>query len=178
MINKYALGTVVGAALLALAKSKLGSGAQMKKGYKETFEVTIDFYLDENDFLPLQERQDILDQIKSIVESYGSIVDGIEFREIELAFGGNDYLMQIDISKTHFSERQIQSYVMNDFESEFYKTADKIHFMLKENNILPDDFNVGITNDYISGHPYIQNQSGEWVPYSKSELHVTKLRKR
>jgi hypothetical protein len=71
-MNKYALGTVLGTALIALAKSKLGSGAKMKKGYKEIFEARIDFMLNDDDFLPLQERQDILDQIKSIVESFGA----------------------------------------------------------------------------------------------------------
>jgi len=177
MIDKYALGTVLGTALLGFAKSKLGSGVRLKKGYKEIFEARIDFMLDQHDFLLLQERQDILAQIKSIVESYGAIFNGIEFSEIELDFGGIDYLMQIDISKTHFSEQQIEAYVMNDFESEFYKIGDQIHFMLKENNIFPVDVNVEITNDYISGHPYIKDQSGEWVPYTSSTAD-SKLRKR
>ena len=179
-MNKYTLGTVLGTALLGVAKSKLGSGVRLKKGYKEIFEATLYVTLNEHYFLPLEEqqiRQDILDQIKSIVESYGAIFNGIEFSEIELDFGGIDYLMQIDISKTHFSEQQIEAYVMNDFESELYNIGDQIHFMLNENNIFPDDVNVEITNDYISGHPYIKDQSGEWVPYTSSTAD-SKLRKR
>jgi len=184
MMNKYTLGTVLGTALLGVAKSKLGSGVRIKKGYKEIFEATLYVTLNEHYFLPLEEqqiRQDILDQIKSIVESYGAIFNGYEIMEFEQELGFEiviDYSMQIDISKTHFSEQQIEAYVMNDFESELYNIGDQIHFMLNENNIFPDNVNVG---DFITKHsyihPYTQSKSGEWVPYTSSTAD-SKLRKR
>jgi hypothetical protein len=49
MINKYTLGTIVGTALLALAKSKMGSsGVRVKAGYTQRFTGSIIFGLEED----------------------------------------------------------------------------------------------------------------------------------
>jgi len=178
---KYALGTVVGTTLLALAKSKLGSGVKLKKGYKEVFEVKIDYVLNEHDFLPLQERQDILNQIKSTVESYGAVVTDIDFEEIEGIFDGEmfvDALMVVYINKSYLSKQRIEGGgFLNDFEVTLYEMENKINVILQENNIFTSDTNTDIMHDYISRHPYIKDQSGEWVPYTSSTP-VSKLRKR
>jgi len=76
-MNKYALGTVVGTALLALAKSKLGSGIRLKiKKYRIFYvEFSVPFLTEKMALQELETEEEIIDDVHETIEDF-SIRDG------------------------------------------------------------------------------------------------------
>ena len=191
-MNKYALATVLGTYLLGFAKSKLGSGIRIKSGYKECHRGYVDFDLND---LSLQNNQNTLSRIREVVESYEAIVMNIEFEEIQNDFDEeyeeiqNDfdeeytYSFTVNISKNYYSENEPDSVDnANKFSTLLQKLKEDIASIIGPESdwrYLIDDDRVysGVGLDLITGYPYIQNQSGEWLPY-KHPNKASKLRKR
>lgn len=180
MMNKYTLGTVLGTALIALAKSKMGSGVKLKKGYKQRLTGNIIFGLEE-DVIDFDDNT--MSKIKKTIESYGHgfVIQDISFFQ--------DY--QEDINYTYSS---VCIEVYKDYCSWRYnptkeiENASQFNTLLgnlkdKIENVIPDYYldeagfdDINTSND-VSMHPYIKDQSGEWVPYTSSTAD-SKLRKR
>ena len=173
---KYALGTVVGTALLGVAKSKLGSGSsKLRPGYKYTFHCDFTYIIDEESFFTLQGNQDILDKIENTIKYYGATFKEFDYYEYEF----DDYVDHafiVSITKSYFTENQENAY--DDFEKQFDTLLGKLENAISPilGNCFEDmDIDWGLHNH--STHPYIKNQSGEWVPY-ESPVRDSKLRKR
>ena len=184
---KYALGTVLGTTLLGFAKNKLGSGSsKLKPGYKHTFEGKLEFMISEEYFVTLQDSQDILDKIKNIVKYYESMSssfewDGFGFEEIDHFYDGEnhiEHLFIIYVQKSYFTEKSNEDTTLFHFQRHFlgllYDLEDDISPIL---GTCFENIHSEITTNYTSKYPYIQNQSGEWVPYEEPKK-TSKLRKR
>lgn len=181
-MNRYALGTVLGTAALGLAKSKMGSGIRIKSGYKEYHLGYTEFDLND---LSLQNNQNILSRIREVVESYEAIVMNIDFEEIQNDFDEAymDYNFTVNIGKNYYSENEPDSVDnANKFSTLLQKLEEDIAYIMgPESNwrYLVDDDRAysGVGLELITRYPYIQNQSGEWVPYHNSKS-TSMLRKR
>ena len=183
MINRYTLGTVLGTALLGVAKSKLGSHSKLKLGYKQTIKGKLEFYLDDDIFEPLLDSKGIFYKIKVTTESYGTIVTDIDLEEIDYDVNGQmriDNLLVVYINKSYYNEHPIEPEINNDFIEQFSTVLEHLESDLC--SIIGVDIVSDIDSDIItwdtSRHPYIQKQSGEWVPYFAPTLPNSKLRKR
>jgi len=188
---KYALGTVLGTALIGIAKSKLGSGVRLKKGYKEVFEGKMEFPIREDSFLILQGRTDILAEIKSTVESYGAILTDINFKEVDQFDDNGDeayhsYFMVISVKETYFKEHKMGD-GLRLTRSPNLENYEQFETLLESlENDLDDIIGSYTAYDIYIHTPiwntfsifYIQNQSGEWEIYKSPELSKSKLRKR
>ena len=183
-MNKYALGTVVGTTLLALAKSKLGSsGVNVKPGYKQRLTGHIVFGLDEGvtDF-----DGNTMSKIEKTIESYGygfSIQYISFFQEYQEDIDYTYSSVHIEVYKDYYSEKHnIIKEVENtsQFNTLLGNLKDKIKNVIDmaEGDYLDESgFDDIHTSNDVSTHPYIQNQSGEWVPY-ENPMPNSKLRKR
>ena len=183
---KYALGTVLGTAALGLAKSKMGSGILIKSGYKEYIRGYVEFDLND---LSLQNNQSMLSRIREVVKSYEAIVFNIEFEEIPIDGHGvemqeyMDYSFTVNIGKNYYSENEPDSVDnANKFSTLLQKLEEDIAYIIgPESNwrYLVDDDRAysGVGLELITRYPYIQNQSGEWLPYNHPNK-ASKLRKR
>lgn len=182
-MNKYTLGTVVGTGLLALAKSKMGSGSsKLKLGYKENLRGYLEFDLND---LSLQNNQNTLSRIREVVESYDAIVMNIEFEEIPNDFDEEymDYSFTVNIGKNYYSENEPNSVDnANKFSTLLQKLEEDIASITGPESdwryLVDDDRTYsGLGLEMITRYPYIKNQSGEWVPYHNSKS-TSKLRKK
>ena len=169
MINKYALGTIVGTALLGVAKSKLGSSAQIKLKESDTFTYMCGTNLYGGN----------LDLLSNMIQT----------GHLNNIIGNQDVMFELNISDDEdqndtlyiiykgYDATESQAYAYGKI---FDTYVSKIKSELNNNNIVcDDDYNDFNDLDFNKENALciLNKQTGEWEIY-KSPEPLTRLRKR
>ena len=133
MINKYTLGTVLGTALLGVAKSKLGSGIRLKLlRYPTSYiEFTVTYLTSEMALEELETTDEIIEHVEGAIEGF-TIRDGddeiLYVQIVNLPYLDDEgersehVVFKIGITYTnHGDQEELMSYHQQQRIIEFYK---------------------------------------------------------
>jgi len=170
MMNKYALGTVLGTALIGIAKSKLGSSIKMKIEEIDVFKITYANTIPSEEF----EGDDLA--VQNMIET-GQLTEIVENKDIEFTAGIDDignWGIEM-IYKGHYSPPFDRS-VSRSFDRDINRVIEALRtlniFIESDNEFYQERFDKEKTLLALN------EQTGEWEIYKSPELSKTKLRKR
>jgi hypothetical protein len=124
-----------------------------------------------------------MSKIRKTIESYGVIILSIEFpQEYEDDIDYTYSSVHIYIYKDYYSESSIFPLDNEDkFSTLLHNLKDEIENVIsmeRDDYLDSEGYDDVSSSNAISKNLYVQNQSGEWVPYEAPENTRTKLRKR
>ena len=178
-MNKYALGTIVGASLLGFVKSKLGSNTRLKTQKYKIKEFALQFTpydWDEDDVLDPQLERDISEEV---LQKYQSVnADGIEtIQRMELDV--DIYDMDGDESPMVYIIFLISFLDDSNIEAILWDIAHTVEEVLGNYGLHMGGTNV--EENFIGEKSfvvYLDEKTGKWKPYSVREPRTPKLRRR
>lgn len=181
-MNKYALGTIVGASLLSLIKSKLGSVVKLKakkyqvNNFRFQFELyDPDMYVDEV-LEPQLERE----EIEEVFQKYQSVnadgIEAIQSMRFELDVyddldGDQPPLAYINFYISFLDESNIEA-ILSDIFHTVRGILDDYRYDTSEANI-ENIYNY--EEDFLV---YLDEKTGKWKSYSVPKTNIPKLRVR
>lgn len=198
MMNKYALGTIVGTALVGLAKNK-GSQSKIKMGYliePTKLRVVLQYKLEQNKDLYDNDgnldvslaREFLFKKIKKQLKKHD-----IKVLTIKRSKKENSALMLITGNPTFTLPLEFDILNVHEVKKAYEKVINEIVEPLGF-TIVPDSFYKYSTNKNFAvgreNHPYwferfnpytekniLIQKNGEWIPYNPKRRH-SKLRRR
>tara|TARA_B100000674_G_scaffold467679_1_gene452896 strand:+ start:132 stop:683 length:552 start_codon:yes stop_codon:yes gene_type:complete len=183
-MNKYTLGTIVGASLLGFAKSKLGSSVKLKakkyqvNGFRFQFVLCdADMYVD-HELEPQLEKE----EIEEIFQKYQSVnADGIEVIQSmrfeldiydEMDGYGDEFLEAYLNFFIHFLDESNIEEILSDIFHTVRGIVEDYRYDMSEANI---DNIYSNEEDFLV---YLDEKTGKWKSYSAPKSNIPNLRVR
>lgn len=191
-MNKYALGTIVGTAMLGLAKAKIGSQVKLKVGYICSAIVSVVLTNIQDNDSSEENVDDILERLHALQQhqrlthgweigytNYRSMFRGLIQRKIQET---GHFRIATKIGITVVIPKSIDP---NVHEEELYKIITRSANKELEPygfKTIPfgweDTAKASLLQDRNCKNGVATQQDGEWVPYKKPEPDLPKLRLR
>ena len=191
MMNKYTIGTIVGTALLGLAKKRLGSNVKIRIGHERHYEGFIIYSIREDEYLRLNNKPEVLKKISDGIQNYINKMNGTFKYEVKLVLDidldDNEFYglaIWLYANSYHKKPREEDEYNLARYSRRMHSEIDYVwdgiidyltssHGWDETPEILLVDFDELVSSDFtlftIENIPMTLNKEGDWVPYKKPE---------